>query len=264
MVRRLNRKLSVAIGDVHIPFQDDHACKLALKFIRDQRPGYVHLLGDIGDFYAISRFDKDPLRRETLQEDIDAERSFLGEVRDAAGGGARIIYSEGNHETRLMKFLRSKAPELASLRCLSLPDLLGLDELEIEWQGHLEPYKLGSLMYTHGSLVRKWSAYSARAHWEKYGCCVMHGHTHRLGTFFHRAVSDTYGAWENGCLCRLDPEYTYTPDWQQGWSAIWTFKEYFHVEQIHLIKGRFNYHGKMYGRRKLLYNTHFPVKDVQK
>jgi UDP-2,3-diacylglucosamine pyrophosphatase LpxH len=258
---RIDRRMHVVASDIHAPFQDRAVVNLLLRFIRDHKPGYVHLLGDIVDCYQISRFSKDPLRKENLQDELDAGRRFLQRVRDAAPR-SRIIYSEGNHEKRLTKYLRSTAPELAGLRCLQLPELLSFDELGVKYRSEQNPYRVGSLLFTHGQVVRKWAAWSAKGHWEKFGCCVIHGHTHRLGTFYHRDIDDTYGAWENGCLCDLNPEYVVAPDWQHGWSVVWSDKEYFHVEQIIVVKGRFNYHGRMHGRKRLSPTAIFEVEDV--
>jgi predicted phosphodiesterase len=257
----INKRMGVVLSDVHVPFQDKAVCRMALAFIREHRPATVHLLGDIADFYSVSRFTKDPSRKEDLQADLDATRTFLGEVREAAPE-ARIIYSEGNHEFRLRRYLASEAKALAMLRDLRLERLLGFDALDIRFQSQDRPYRVGSLLFTHGQLVRKWSAASARGHFEKYGCCVLHGHSHRLGAFYHRDIGDTYAAWENGCLCDLNPSYATSPDWQHGWSVVWSQRDYFHVEQIAVVRGRYNFHGKVHGRRRLSSTAHFEVEDL--
>jgi UDP-2,3-diacylglucosamine pyrophosphatase LpxH len=247
--KKMNRSMGVVLSDAHVPFHDKSTCHKALEFIRQHRPSRVHLLGDICDCYAVSRFVKDPRRKDDLQWELDKTANFLAEVRDAAGD-AQIIFSEGNHEFRLQRYLASEARALAGLRSLSLPELLGLNKLGILYRAHDQPYRVGTLLYTHGQLVRKWSAGSAKGHFEKYGSCVIHGHTHRLGTFYHRDIDTVYGAWENGCLCDMNPDYCTAPDWQQGWSVVWTRGDFFHVEQVCVVKGRYVYHGDVYGRKR--------------
>lgn len=242
-----NNKLGVVLSDVHLPFADATATKMAVDFIRDNKPSMIHLLGDLADFWSISRFDKDPERRLNLQEELDSVRDWLTELRDAAPR-AKIIYSEGNHEFRLRRYLRSEAKALAGLRSLTLESLLDFESLKIRFQPQDRPYRVGALLFTHGDLVSKWSAYSAKRHFDKYGCCVIHGHTHRLGAFYHTDINTTYGSWENGCLCSLKTDYISAPDWQTGFSTVWHSKDFFHVEQIALFNGRYNYHGKVYGR----------------
>jgi UDP-2,3-diacylglucosamine pyrophosphatase LpxH len=258
---KTNNRMGVVLSDVHCPFEDKSVCRMALAFIREHRPATIHLLGDIADFYSVSRFTKDPSRKEDLQADLDATRDFLAKVRDAAPS-ARIVYSEGNHEFRLRRYLASEAKALAMLRDLRLERLLDFDSLRIRFQPQDRPYRVGSLLFTHGQVVRKWSGASARGHFEKYGCCVIAGHTHRLGAFYHRDINDTYAAWENGCLCNLNPDYVVAPDWQSGWSVVWSQRDYFHVEQVAVVKGRYNYHGKVHGRKRLSPSAHFEVEDI--
>ncbi len=257
----INKKMGIVLSDVHCPFQSNDVCNMALAFMREHKPSIIHLLGDISDFWSISRFVKDPARKEDLQSDLDDTRTFLWRVRDAAPE-ARIIFSEGNHEFRLRRYLASEARALAMLDSLKLEKLLDFDKMKIQFRAHDKPYRVGSLLFTHGQLIRKWSAYTARAHFEKYGCCVIHGHSHRLGSFYHRDVKDTYVAYENGCLCGLNPDYCTAPDWQHGWSVVWSQKDYFHVEQVAIVKGRYCYHGKTCGRKKLSPSGHYEIEEI--
>ena len=247
---QIQTRMNVCINDLHLPFVDPTAVKMALNFIRDERPGRIHLLGDICDIFSLSRFDKDPNRRLNLQEELDTVRDWLVELRDAAPR-AKIIYSEGNHEFRLRKYLMSEAKALAGLRALSLDKLLDFDKLRIRWQAQDRPYRVGHLLFTHGSLISKWSACSAKRHFERYGCCTIHGHTHRLGAFYHTDITDTFGAWENGCLCSLTPDYMTAPDWQHGFSVVWTERSgFFHVEQVAIVRGVYCWHGRVIGKKR--------------
>ena len=100
----VNKKMGIVLSDVHCPFQSNDVCNMALAFIREHKPSIVHLLGDISDFYSVSRFVKDPSRKEDLQSDLNDTKTFLSRIRDAAPA-SRIIFSEGNHEFRLRRFL---------------------------------------------------------------------------------------------------------------------------------------------------------------
>lgn len=235
----------VVNSDQHFPFEQKVCIKLSRQFIRDLQPGAVHLLGDIIDFYTISRFSRDPNRRLTLQGEIDSASAYCEGVRDDAPK-ADIFYSEGNHENRLTRYLHSEAKELASLSCLNLPSLLGLDRLGIKYVEANKPYKIGHLLYTHGEIVRKHSGMTASAHIDKYGCSVIHGHTHRLGSYYRTTMSDTHGGWENGCLC-APPTYMNSPNWQRGFSVVWYDGPKFHVEQVPIIRNKYVYQGRAYG-----------------
>jgi len=245
---KTNNNTSIVLSDVHLPFAQPVATQMVVEFIREQKPGRVHLLGDILDAASVSRFDKDPARKENLQDELDSVRDWLAKLRDAAPR-AKIIYTEGNHEFRLRKYLMSDAKALAGLRALTLGKLLDLDKLKIRWQPYGWPYRIGHLLFTHGQFVSRWSAMSAKRHYERFGCCVIHGHTHRLGAFYHTDIFDTFAAFENGCLSTLTPDYVTAPDWQNGFSVVYHSKDFFHVDQVAIVRNRFCFHGKLYEKR---------------
>lgn len=175
------------------------------------------------DFYRLSRFSKDPIRVKsvTLQQEIELWKSGQREWKDASPD-AKIFYLIGNHEDRLRRWIWEH-PEFAELEALELYNLLGFASLGIPWnkekgeEGHKE-LDLGCLLLEHGRFVRKYSAYTAKAHAEEgfYARSVLHGHTHRGGTYMVQTRDRVVQSQECFCLCRLDPEYTRNPNWQQG------------------------------------------------
>ena len=245
---KTNNNTSIVISDVHLPFSQPVATQMVVDFIRELKPGRIHLLGDILDAQSVSRFDKDPVRKENLQDELDSVRDWLTALRDAAPR-AKIIYSEGNHEFRIRKYLMSEAKALAGLRALTLEKLLDFKTLRIKFQPQDRPYRIGHLLFTHGQLISRWSAMSAKRHYERFGCCTIHGHTHRLGAFYHTDISDTFAAFENGCLSTLTPDYVTAPDWQNGFSVVYHSKNFFHVDQVAIIRNRFCFHGKLHEKK---------------
>ena len=246
MAKKNRKTLRVALNDHHFPFSDPVAVGLTTEFIRNNRPQAIDILGDLLDIYGLSRFDHDPSRTGCLQSEIDEAKEYLAELRRACPK-AEIRYSLGNHENRLQKYIWQNSSELASLKTLHLPHLLELEKLRIHCHDELHPYHVGPLLFVHGTMARKHSGASARAHYERYGCPVIHGHCHRIGAYYHRVWDTQHGAWENGCLCEMDPHYLLKPDWQQGFSAIWfEGQSRFQVEQIAIINGSYVYHGDEY------------------
>jgi len=245
----MSTSTSLVLSDLHCPYHDVAVTKMVVDFIRAQRPQRIHLLGDQFDAWSLSKFDKDPTRKETLQDELDCVRDLLTEIRDAAPK-AKIIYSEGNHEYRLRKYLMSEAKGLAGLRSLALEKLLDFNTLRIRFQPMDRPYRIGHLLFTHGQFVSRWSGYSAKRHFERFGCCVIHGHTHRLGAYYHTDLSDTFAAFENGCLSTLTPDYMTAPDWQNGFSVVNHCKGFFSVEQVAVIHRQFCFRGRVFGKMK--------------
>lgn len=224
----------VVLSDIHFPYQDNKALNAALGFMEYNEVDEIILNGDILDFYDVSSFDKDPERINSLQQELYLADKFFKKLR-ALKPNAKIIFIKGNHEYRLERYLK-KHPELYSLEALKLPNLLGLSKYDI---GYIDKhYKLGSLKITHGSIVRKFSSYSAHAELDKNDCSGISGHVHRLGVCY-RQTPTRYLAWfESGCLCDINPEYVDSPDWHQGFLYGSIEKDSFAVDIIPIVKGK--------------------------
>lgn len=245
---------------MHIPFHDPAAVSLFIDFIGRTQPDIVRLIGDICDCYTVSDHLRDPARKDDLQDDLDATVAVLKTIRRACPE-SRILYDEGNHEDRLSRYLMRHASALRNLRSLQLPRQLHFADLGVEYHDHQRPHKIHGLTYTHGNVVRKHSGYSARAMVEKAAGSVIHGHTHRVGSHHVTAWNHEFAAWENGCLCRLDPceanRFTGAgrPNWQHALSVVdYCRKSHrrwlYHVEQIRIVEGR------SYVRTGQLYSAH--------
>ncbi len=233
--------------DTHNPFQDQPVIREVEIFLFALQPELMVYPGDMGDFYLLSKFDKNPERAGRLQEDLKSTKALFKRHREGMPN-TRMIFELGNHEDRLRRFLWSKSPALASLECLTVGGLYGLKENEVECVDYEDGVLFnGNFMVTHGDLIRAHSGYTAKGMSDKHGGSGMCGHSHRGGSSLKRNRFGVYGWWENYCLCDLDPDYTSHPNWQQGFSIVHFNKERFWVEQMQIINRRFMYAGKTYG-----------------
>lgn len=233
------------VPDIHAPFHDKKAIKALVAFAKWYKPDVVIYMGDLVDFYAISRFVKDPNRTLKLQEELDSAVGVLKQI-DTAINGSQKYFLKGNHEARLQKYLWTDAPAIANLRTMRLDRLLKLEELGIKYleQGRM---KFRGMIVKHGDLVRKFAGYTAKGEFDATGMSGVSCHTHRLGVY---RVSNEAGdfMWvESGCLCRLDAEYMggKRPNWQQGF-PIGFYKagsRRFNVETVPIINGKAMYGG---------------------
>jgi hypothetical protein len=220
---------SVFLSDIHVPFHDPVAIKVVLGFMAWFKPHRTFLVGDIVDFCQISKFDKNPTRLLKLQEDID-ETNLL--IRKIVEVGGRVTYITGNHEMRLMRYLWQH-PEIANLRDLAIPHLLGLDELGVEFWGENAPYSFHDFLIEHGDIARKHSGYTARGMMEKRSTSGLSGHSHRLASHYYTCHGGDFVWFENGCLCDRRPEYLFgAPNWQQGFSIGWFRGDRFTIEPL--------------------------------
>lgn len=231
-----NSKKWAILNDLQIPWHHEKVVfKLVLPFLKTLKLDGVVLNGDIIDCYAISDWDKNPLNlnRWGITREIRVAGRLMHELRDVPVK----IWLGGNHEDRWRR-IEWRHPNLRGM-LKNLPEALKMGDYGFVYSPYGSRYNLGKLTIEHGDLVRSQSAYTARGTFEKRGCSVMVGHTHRLGFHAKTNLAGVHGAWENGCLCRLDPEYVQNPDWQQGFSIVHVFDGgLFNVQQIPIIDQR--------------------------
>lgn len=244
---------AVLYGDMHKPFTDPAAEAVLFGIIKEAQPDVIGNLGDATDCYTISRYLTDPARLQSLQDDLDATRIHLHQISQLAPRARKILLG-GNHEDRLRKLiwdLPGAAREFAKLRvfqkAMTWPSLLALDEIGWEFTDYMKQPVVGvipRLLLKHGDVVRKWSAWSAKGEWEKHARSGVSGHTHRLGTFYHRDLNGSHVWQEAGCLCNLEPEYVRQPDWQHGCLVVTYTDDWFHIATVYIENGRAIWRGK--------------------
>ncbi len=206
---------TIIIGsDVHIPFQDDAAVDAFIGYIKREQPSVVVLNGDILDMFMLSRFTKGEGRNPL--EEIEECRKLLKAVAKAAKG-ADLYYVIGNHETRLERYVLTKAPELASL----VEDVFTIIKSdELGFKGCASLTVNDKIVLKHGTLLGNKSGLSAIKEMEASYMSGASGHTHRLCKYIARKAGRKFFWIETGCLCGLNPEYCVNPNWQQGFARI--------------------------------------------
>ena len=228
----------VFLSDVHFPFEDKEAWALTLTVVKRVEPQLVWIGGDFNDFYAISRFDTSPSRKLGLQDEVDAAVKGLAQLRKAAAD-ARIVWQIGNHEERLVKYLWGKAPELSGLRALSFEALFSLQKFQVEFVNDYKARAVGKLWHLHGDKAPGGNVNPARGKLNQIHDNIIFGHHHKFQAEYQRDLSKVVrGAFANGCLCGLEPEFAPYNDWSQGVSIVrYTKGGYFHVDQVVYFRG---------------------------
>lgn len=233
----------LVLSDIHIPYHDEKAVEAAIEYGKKQKPDIILLNGDIGDFYAVSRHDKDPRRSLFLSDELDLIRQFLFWLRKQFPK-ARILYKIGNHENRLERFLVKEAPALIGTTDFEIASLLRFDELRIECVGSLNLVKLGKLSVYHGHELPQGMSSPvnpARGIWMRVQETMMAGHWHRVSehtetTGISKQVSS---CWSTGCLCDLSPDYAIVNRWSHGFAIVEVQEDgEFEVHNHKIIKGR--------------------------
>lgn len=250
MITKVTGERAVFIPDVHVPYHDGEAVGCALEFIKDFKPQHVFIIGDFIDMYQVSRFNKDPRRRLTLQDDLFEAQMLLERIAKITPNAKRY-YIQGNHEARLRNFLWSTAAELSGLKALEVPALLDLDRLGfkyvsagwMEWHG---------ILVKHGNLVSQKSGYTAHREMERNGMSGVSGHTHRASKVALRMQGGFYTWVELGCLCKLNPEYLegMLANWVHGigFAYIKSSGQLFELDVKLIVNGKMLFGPKQFSR----------------
>jgi predicted MPP superfamily phosphohydrolase len=98
---------TVLSTDFHIPEYDTAAFGSLLNFIRDIRPDYHIILGDLLDLPSLSTFLKDPALENRTEEAIATANAMLDQLHDASPTTiTKVLW--GNHDYRLTNSLSGK------------------------------------------------------------------------------------------------------------------------------------------------------------
>ena len=208
------------LSDVHVPYHSEIAVAAAIGFLKEQELSGLLLNGDIADFYAISRYMKDPTQRD-FKGELEAVRRFIEWLRQEFPQ-IPIIYKLGNHEDRWQHWLWQHAAEISDDPRMSLCAWLDLDKNGITLVDDQRPVMLGKLPVLHGHELPKGMAAPvnvARGAFLRTLSTVLVGHSHRTS---NHAESDMWhhetACWSTGCLCDLRPEYAKFNRWNWGFA----------------------------------------------
>ena len=230
---------------------DPVAENILLQVATDLRPEMYVANGDIPDLLAVSRYPKDVRTEGPLEREIELTKRHYYEMRCILGADARIVETNANHsgegvESRWWRYLSANIPSLMSSS--TMRDMLRYTNvfhdpaLNIEIVDHVEI--VPGFIALHGDIVRSHAAYSAKAMLEKWRINLIHGHTHRMGSYGYRvpAIGDKkehqMRAFEGGCMCKLTAPYLSMANWQQGFTIIHHDKADFAVEQVLIHNGK--------------------------
>lgn len=234
-------KSVLVLADSHIPYHDKLALKLALEFGLDKQIDTIVLLGDFADFFSVSFWEKDPRKRDFTQ-DITTVQNVLKLIR-AAYPSAKIIYKIGNHEERLERYLRVKAPELLGYSYLSYSKLFDPDgTIGINIVQDKRILKLDHLNLVHGHEFGR-SVFSpvnpARGVYLRGKAISLSAHNHQTSQHTEKDMNGgIVSCWSIGCLCDLRPEYMPINKWNHGFAHVVNRPDGFIVNNLKIINGK--------------------------
>jgi hypothetical protein len=214
----------LALSDLHLRFHDRLAIECALRYGEKFAPDAILLNGDVFDFYAISRFDKDPTKPK-VSDELSAGREFFAHLRQRFPG-VRVVFKKGNHDERWDAYLQRCAPLLFDIPAVrnAWYELAGINEHGIEVVGDQRPVMLGKLRVLHGHEKGRGISSpvnQARGAFLRLLSSVLEGHGHRQSEHTETtADGHAISCWSTGCLCDLHPEYARINRWSQGFATV--------------------------------------------
>lgn len=262
------------LGDEWVPFHDDAAIDTAWAISREINPHVVVGAGDILDLPSQSRWAQEASFAQTTQKSLDACHYRMAQLRDSVSG--EIVLIEGNHDKRMQNFVETNALAAFGLKkaglpeswpVMSIPNLLRLDELDIQYQDAYPAahyWVNDKLKVEHGT-----KANSNGSTMQKYLRDEPHfsraaGHSHRL-ELNTRTTYDRLGRIQSfginpGCLCRVDGAVPSVhggigadgrhaevfEDWQQGIAVIRYTDEDVYPSLVPIIDGRAFFEGQVF------------------
>lgn len=234
---------ALVLSDVHIPYHDDEAIKVALQTGKKEKVDTIILAGDILDCHALSFWMTDPRERK-FKEELDQTRGFLCMLREKFPS-ATIVYKLGNHEERYEHYMISKAPEMLDISEFSLDTLLWLDDLQIDLVDEKRIVKVGDLNIVHG---HEWKGGAtnpvnpARGLFLRAKSYTMCGHFHQASYHQGKTIDDKVTAcWSLGCLCDMHPHYRPFNEWTHGFGLVRADKDGHFEARTPVIKGGKSY-----------------------
>jgi len=239
-------KKIIILPDAHINTNIPKPYQVVKKFIKEFKPDEAILLGDFMDVSALSSWDMDKKRLiegQRYQKEIDVANNELDYLQKYCN---KVTYLEGNHETRVERYLDKNA-ELEGM--LEIPKLLNLKARNIKWVKYNDLYQLGKLYCTHGYYCNQ---YYTKKTLDVYGCNIVVGHLHKPQTSFTTAkMSEAKMCWGLGCLCGHDAPYLKgrPSNWDNGFAVVYLDEKtgHFTLYPVGMSRrGSFIWNGKRY------------------
>lgn len=227
------------IGDIHLPMHDTGTIEAFVNECRANDVAGVLLNGDIMDMFSMSPFFRIPTRDRFIDE-IECGKQFLGWLRSRLPK-ARIIYRQGNHEFRFTRYVVDRAPALFDLPEITLPSLLKLEDLRIEWIQDKRKVLLGKLPTLHGHELRKGRGVNpARFAFLRTQATCLINHFHQTGEHHVRTFDERdLAVFAVGCSCFKHPDYDPYNDWNHGYAMVRVENDgWFSVHNRRVLDGR--------------------------
>jgi UDP-2,3-diacylglucosamine pyrophosphatase LpxH len=220
-----------ALFDVHAPYHSIEALTAALDFLSDKDITTLLIGGDFFDFYGMSRYAKDPDKRNTAEEikiGVELLKTIFNELKPE-----KVVFKYGNHDERFEHYIWQKFAEIPQLTDFEemkqinletiLRNRLGKD-FPIDFVTDKRIIKVGNLSIVHGHEFPSGITSPvniARGLYLRAKANTICGHSHKSSEHSETDINgQMITTWSVGSLCELHPLYMPINSWNHGVALI--------------------------------------------
>ncbi len=219
--REMAKGKVIVFSDAHFwPDNFTTAFKALLLFIKEFKPQVIVANGDMFDGASVSRFPRlDWSVLPTVKQELEACQYFMGEIEKVAKG-AELIWTLGNHDSRMEGYIVNNAPALEGLPGTSLKDHFPM------WKPCYSYWVNEDTCIKH-----RWKGGHTAGHTNtlQSGVNMITGHTHVLAVQPWSDMNGTRYGVQTGTLADpLATQFAYMEDHPRNWRsgfALLSFEE---------------------------------------
>lgn len=219
---KLKANRLLLLSDIHIPYHSIPALTAVFDFAKKEKPDAILLNGDTLDFFGLSKFCKDP-RKRNFGEELQLFKDFMDVIKKTFPT-SKLYFKIANHEERYLHFLFMKAKELVGVEEFELENIIKARANGITIIGDKRIIHANGLNIIHGHEFSSgfFSPVNvARGLFLRGKTSAIQGHSHQTS---EHTESDMNGkittTWSTGCLAELHPEYLPLNKWNHGFAMI--------------------------------------------
>lgn len=208
-------------ADIHVPYHNISSLTAAITFCKKEKIDALLLDGDTIDCHRLSRFIKDPKKRNFKLE-LDTFKSLFNVFEKELK--CKIYFKVGNHEERYEHFLYEKAGELVGIEEFEFENIIKARARGIDIIADKRYMLLNSLAGIHGhEYIGGISApvNPARGLNLKSKVSCFQGHNHQTSEHTEPTLTGKMvTTWSLGCLSELHPAYMPLNKWNHGFAVV--------------------------------------------
>ena len=232
-------KRILILSDIHVPYHSIEAITAAFDFAKKEKPDAILLNGDTIDCHRLSRFVKDPKKRNFALE-LDTFKELFAIIKKTFN--CKIYFKVGNHEERYEHFLIEKASELVGIEEFEFANILKARAEGIEIIDNKRPMQIGHLWGIHGhEYVGGISApvNPARGLFLRSKVSCFQGHNHQTSEHTEPTLAGKMvTTFSIGCLSELHPAYMPLNKWNHGFAMVEMAGDEFEFRNKRIFKGK--------------------------